>query len=554
MKFDKLAIATVAAFGLVGVAQADQPLVQDGLEAAAWTSGEEPKGPDTGYNAEGGVSGAGTGAVWWRKETTAEETLVLPYAGNMTPAAEAKRPTINGSAMATGANFLKVSNSNPLWRMLTPYDKVNDAWPTEFPSGGAVNVPEGVSGTPYNGGLFVDTLVQFTPSEDAPTPESGSKLIVWMNTNGFLCVTANELSLQDGNFVYTKTDYETGTEVYTNTWHRLTVSAFNDVCYCGDGDGSGLTLHGFSVYIDGNAVVANDATVSAAALAKPLNDTTFFEFWCWPHVLDLINAKKFFPSLDYESPSASLSAVGFKGEGLVDDIVVSDVDPFPPGDVVSIDFNLTWPEGVSAVWYAIGTTTNMVSDTSVATNFVSGTYITYGANEAPAWKFVDPVTIELVTNTNCVIAVSDAATGGDAGVTGDLAGFPAAQLQGAFPGATPAQISADANVFLEYQLGQAPNSLSAAPSVEITDISPHATEGWDIKVAVKAGDTSLAVGNMKATLMVIKSDTLGGFASAEPSAVGEVTYDSESKELTFTVTTGGSFFKAWIEYATPANN
>lgn len=564
MKFSKLALASVAALGLAGVAQADPTYyVEESLEDWGTLGDDTLSTPQTGANVYGKEDS--TAAVWFG--AAADDTAILAYEDNV-PSGSNKFPTKNGEATTVGSKYLKVSNSSTLWRMLQAYSW-QDEKPTKFPTTGAVAVPDGVSGVPYNGGLFVDTLVQFTPSEDPPTVEEGSKLIVWMNTNGVLCVTANALSLNEGAFVNTRTDYETGTKVSTNTWYRLTVSAFNDVCYCGEGDGSSLTLHGFSVYIDGSAVVASEPTVSAEALAVPLQDTTFFEFWCWPRVLTLINEKKFFPSLDYENKVASLSAVGFKGEGLVDDLLVSNVDPLPPGQVSGIDFTLTWDSDVSAVWYSLdgGTTkTPATSGTSVqVADAVAGTSeVIFGGTAADSWNFVAETTNTLAASGNSwTVTASAATTGGAAGVTGDLAGFTADQLKTAFPNATPAEINDAKNAYMDYQFGQELNTLSAKPTLKIVDIAESETAGaWDIKVQVLNGETPLAVDNgseaksspMRATLTAIASATLEDFADA-PSTNYELVFDSTTTDLTVTVPAkDGQFFKAYIKYAVPENN
>jgi len=550
MKFTKLALASVAAFGLAGVASADTYYVQDGLE---WGQGAEPA-PKTGVNEAGGINPSGGEAVWFGGADT-DETAVTAYDGNLP--AEYKIPTINGNAMTAGDYYLKVSNSSPLWRLIKEggysKDEGTGDWPTDFPTGMDVAVPwiaSAADAASYEGGLFIDTLVQFTPSEDPPETDEGSKLVVWMNTNGVLCVTAKSLALESETVVQTKTDFETTKAITTNTWYRLTVAALNDVCFSSR---SGATLHGFIVYIDGSAVAATEAAISADVLA-----TSAFTSWCsrFTKVWAAIGANQFFPSLDSTSASASLAAVGFRGEGLVDDIVVSDVLPTFTGGASGIDFTLTWDEGVSAVWYAVGGTTNLYTGT-VDSGLTAGQTVAYGGD----WGVPGEITLADGSN-NANVAL--ATTGGAAGVEGGLAGFTAAQLKAAFPDASPADINSAANAYLDYQFGQELSTLSAAPTLKIAAIDPSATAGyWDIKVQVLNGETPMAIDNgseaevktpLRAALMVCASDTLTDFSEANADAYALV-YDDATTDLTVKVPAAdGQFFKAYIKYAVPAND
>ena len=178
MKFYKLALASVAAFGLAGAAMADDetvtPLVADGLED--WPITNPATIPQTGMTDEG-TDGSKIGSVWFG--AASEDTVVTAYGGDVA-ATSKDRP--DGITATPNDKFLKVSNSSPLWRVFKAYTYDGDA-PTTFPAT-PVTVPAAADQTAagkYHGGLFIDTLVQFTPSEDAPTPEDGSKLIVWMN-------------------------------------------------------------------------------------------------------------------------------------------------------------------------------------------------------------------------------------------------------------------------------------------------------------------------------------------------------------------------------------
>lgn len=544
MKFTKLALASVAAIGLAGVAQADTYYVQEGLDGQGWEPGAAPT---NGVNAVGGI---GTdGAVWFGGLAT-DDTAVMDYDdAGVTPAAAEKRPTGSAGPMDTGNNFLKISNSNPLWRIIKAegYGQVNNEWPTEFPNGMDVAV---------GNGLYVDTLVQFTPSEEPPTPEDGSKLIVWMNTNNVLCVTANKLTFtgsgEDWIPAYNANSFETDANVETGKWYRLTVMAYSNLI---DVNGQGTNFkHGFEVYINGTAVKSDEAAVNTDS------DEFFYGTGGFNTALPALEADfkagKLFLSLS-SAQSATLAAVGFKGEGCVDNIVVSDVRPtFNQVEPSGIDFTLTWDAGVSAVWYAIDGETNNYSDV-VSTGLSAGKTVEYGG----AWGVPGSIVLADGHNAAKIVLAED---GEAAGVEGGLAGFTVAQLQAAFPGASPTDINNAANAYLKYQFGLAlSDTMTAAPTLKIVDIAESATpDAWDIKIQVLNGSDPLVIDDgasaqtspMRATLKVIAADTLAGLGDdALDAQYYDIVYDETTTDLTITVKTG-AFFKARIDYAVPANN
>lgn len=550
MKFSKLALASVAALGLAGVAQADPTYyVEESLEDWGTLGDDTLSTPQTGANVYGKEDS--TAAVWFG--AAADDTAILAYEDNA-PSGSNKFPTKNGEATTVGSKYLKVSNSSTLWRMLQAYSW-QDEKPTEFPvaEDGGVTVGEG---------LFVDTLVQFTPSEDPPTVEEGSKLIVWMNTNGVLCVTAGLISY-DGETspVTIRKDFATGKTLLTNTWYRLTVSAYQDV---DNGEYTEFILNGFTVRIDGALVTATTAVADDGFLESD------FAVELDTAVTPLIENNQFFGSLLYNR-EAKLAAVGFKGEGLVDDILVSDLNPFAGGEPAGgIDFTLTWGADVSAVWYSLdGGVTTRTPQNGVAVTLDSaeaGDTIIFGGTAADSWSFVAEATNTLsatASENEWTVTATAATTGGAAGVTGDLAGFTADQLKTAFPNATPAEINGADNAYLDYQFGQTLNTLSAAPTLKIVDIAESETDGaWDIKVQVLNGESAMAIDDgdekkttpLRATLTAIASATLEDFADA-PSTNYELVFDSTTTDLTVTVPAkDGQFFKAYIKYAVPENN
>ena len=538
MKFTKLALASAAAFGLAGVALADDPEVAfagvaDGLDS--WQNLNVA--PMTGYSDEGTLSDSGVGAVWFGG-SDADDTKVMEWAAEGAPA------TYSGThpgGMQAGANYLKVSNSNPLWRMLNAYSKTGEDWPTEFPD---------EQGQAVGDGLFVDTLVQFTPSEDAPSVEEGSKLIVWMNAESNLCVTASKIITEgDDEGTIVAANFVTAKKLQVNTWYRLTVKAYDTIL----SDGSTRNVHGFKVLIDGRYVSSEDAVAGDAEFAWfPLSKDEMAD--------ELAAGEVFFSLSDDET--ATLAAVGFKGEGLVDDIVVTDVDPFPSGAPTGIDFTLTWDANVSAVWYAIDDVESEATK-GEEINLADGSTFAITRATPAAWYTIDPASTNAapVDGGTYTVTASAASSGEAAGVTGDLSGFSVSEIQAAFPNKTPAEINSATDAYLDYQFGQELNTLSAEPTVEITDIKP-VEGGWTIKVQVKNGENALNLNDgsdstMRATLKVKSAATLADFADASKvtTAAYDITFDGTTTDVITvpTSTNTDPFFKAYVDFATPAN-
>lgn len=180
-------------------------------------------------------------------------------------------------------------------------------------------------------GLFVDTLVQFTATETAPTPDAADKLIVWLqaidadeatgvegSTN--LVVTAGQL---DDEASPTKNDYViSNVSIEPNSWHRLTIKSMLADFTTADGS---VQVPKFEVLIDGT-------TLSTAA-----NDTLFASL------------------VKYNGTGAkTLTSLAVEGTGAIDDIVFTTVDPFAAPVVDTFDFAYTLAGEDEAVEMVVG--------------------------------------------------------------------------------------------------------------------------------------------------------------------------------------------------------
>ena len=276
-----------------------------------------------------------------------------------------------------GDKYLSVSTSgnNPLYRALADTQ------------GTALN-PQSLDGD-----IVADTLVQFTASPNAQTPESGAKFALWLLGEDPAEVTGRDPVT---NLVVTAGGYDgysvtpqnfnlevEGVDVSPEEWHRVTVRAINGIA----DDGAGLYALGFVVYIDGVPATCADADY-ATKFGEPTGELT-------TEALILKDSKKLFLSLVSTGANANtLAGVGFQGTGKVDDLSIVDGTAAPSFVAATTGFIITWSEGV--VSFKVGadtyTTANKdyvivepvngavaITDVQYANSYSKGTWTADGA-------------------------------------------------------------------------------------------------------------------------------------------------------------------------------
>ena len=271
-------------------------------------------------------------ATYWLYEGASgseDGSTVKAYGGDNLAA-----PTTGGDA---GEKYLELSTEGgTLWRSLAEV-KTDDGGTL----GAAQDVPDG--------GLYIDTMVQFTPTEDGGTPETtgGDKLAIWLNVDSEtgatnLCVKARQVSGTecDGTVDELGTVYKiTNVVPQPGTWYRLTVKAVPDLTSYG-------LFGGFQIFLDNAELVADKMTVDEDAYGTLQGDVEY----CSPEKLALIAGKKVFASL---VELTDLQAVGFKGSGALDNLAVTDEDPLPaPGE--TIDFTIAAGADTTISWSTDG--------------------------------------------------------------------------------------------------------------------------------------------------------------------------------------------------------
>ena len=287
-----------------------------------------------------GDDGASGNSLW--TATGDDASLVKTYGGDNAAAPNIKEPAPFDGA-AENAKYLALdTNGSELQRAI--------------PAAGQTIAADGT---------YIDTLVQFTPSESAPTSAdlTDAKLAIWLG----VVENVTNLYVQGGYYTQESASDPTtftpagGTKTYKlsgtyqpGTWYRLTVKA----CPSLINGFEGQYLPGFVITVDGQTLAASESVTDANAyafLTSPLDMGG--DEPVTPVIGDnkaLLDNKQFIPSLSVTSMEniPTLTSVGFKGTGALDDFVVTTAAPdFTPA---AIDFTLTWPAGLTAVSYQIG--------------------------------------------------------------------------------------------------------------------------------------------------------------------------------------------------------
>lgn len=347
---------------------------------------------------------------------------------------------------AAGDKYLELSTEGgTLWRSLAEGNTTGTDIADKL--GAAQALPAG--------GLYIDTMVQFTPTEDGGAPETtgGDKLAIWLNVDSSSGAPVTNLMVKAGHV------YRDGSEVVDpmpfvlegtsgvvpGTWYRLTVKAIPDVTKSiADGHrNTGVT--GYQILLDGQAL-STKATVFESSYID-----WAFEDWLEDADKALLQSGTVFAGLDGFVTASTLQAVGFKGSGALDNLAISETAPSPaPEEPIPVTPQIT----LSATEATFSASLELPTVT-VAGNYVLGTDYTVswsGAlpTENPSADVVLTVTVEMrgkYSGSNTATftvkpadtppvanwptdptTVKDKTAGEAYGFTGDLADLPADKL------------------------------------------------------------------------------------------------------------------------------
>ena len=290
------------------------------------------EGVAPGFTGLSGKTDAGENGneVYWQymgASGSEDGSVVTAYGGDNLPA-----PT--GQLSGTpGSNYLNLSTEGgTLWRSF-------NASPSGL--GSAETVGER---------LYIDTMVQFTPTEDGGAPETEAntdKLAIWLhkstdtdgNTTVALKVKAGHY---DASMNHSVAEYtlNTAKPVVEGTWYRLSVKAIDNILL---NETQGLKYSGFEIRIDGELAAASVPTIDEAFVSA-LKESELLS----NDAEASITAGKFIVSMVQATPgeATTITAVGFKGSGAIDDVVTTHDELFAPA--VPVDFTITTADGVTA--------------------------------------------------------------------------------------------------------------------------------------------------------------------------------------------------------------
>ena len=430
-----LSVTAVAAFA-VGAANGDTLNTGTGFEtdgsSPAYIAGEDL---DTAKDDAGAGAGHNDFAPTWAPTNLEDGVAIVTAYGGEGAAVAADVATATGVAVADlGSNYLKLDGAPLITRYAQPatYDPNNDKV-----------VPNPVD---IGGGLYIDTLVQFTAAdpETPPTPDvdGGDKLCIWLADNEedptqcTLMVTAGFVDSDDG-YTIVATNYETTTKLANNSWHRLQVKVLAGI----DSEDTDMLGDGFVVIIDGSNTVATTTC--------PINSEFISEYALNARAQRYMTAGsyKLFPSLiNKDTDSGTITSLSFQGSGAVDNLTFTqgaDIDPIlipvelePVENGPQITYTGDEIEGVSAPAEAYGYEFENESNIGTAV----GPYVTT-ATPLYGYAWYDGSTGSKTYNWEIVSGgdtptnwpddpstVSDKTAAQAYGITGDLANANAAQL------------------------------------------------------------------------------------------------------------------------------
>ena len=257
-----------------------------------------------------------------------DASIVKAFGGDNLAASAISRPYFFAN-VTPNDNYLEVDTaSGTLWRSFNAASSEG--------MGEAQNIAEK--------GTYVDTLMQFVPVPASVPFETGAEdklaLRLQIDTSGGtpvtnLIVRAAYVNDDGTETTVVATNYtlNTASPVVPGQWYRLTVKALADVTQCQDrsaGRSAGLEgFTGFEIYLDGVQLAATMSTFGAGYMAYATDEHGWLDATEEADLVTYLQSGKVFPSLLGATADATIQAIGFQGEGAVDDLVMFDGNPFP---------------------------------------------------------------------------------------------------------------------------------------------------------------------------------------------------------------------------------
>lgn len=416
------------------------------------------------------------------------ESEIVAFTDNATPVTRPSGITnFDGADATSRANALQVSTgTDPLLRTFRPV---------------ANSAPQ--AGEEITTSTYIDTLVQFTvtPSTDTVPPGDDDKLMIYLKEtattttgdDGVAVVTTATNLVVKGGYLESAASASQKEYVVQNipvepgVWYRLTVEAIPASVVNKD-MGPQLGLMVFRVKINGVDCVFGGDTINTS------DQNVVVFFMQNQELFQAIGTRQVVLSLKAATSSTSknaLQAVGFAGEGLVDDLVITDVDPA----VRTVNFTLAFDENkVTAIEYTIGDVPYWQTDKLVEEVAERSVITIKSVTYADGYEFDSFTTTGLTAAGDNKFTVN-----GDAAASLTInakssasAGYPEyipaedATVKGLYDAwkanvAGEGDVSAAQNQFL---LNTTASNEAAAgdATLKITSIAQNANGGWDIVV------------------------------------------------------------------------
>ena len=351
-----------------------------------------------------GETGANTGYFCYEGDQDGSTVKAYGVDDNLA-APNIPRPLYFAEA-APNANYLELSTEGGiLWRSIGQIQSYTVGETTTYSNGN----PVAVAST----GTYLDTLVQFTPTEDGGAPELGNedKLAIWLNVDSSGPTPVTNLMVKANLYDFGEAPSATATtftlapatgtkEIVAGEWYRLTLKASPNVM---NTDENGI-IPVFEIFVDGVQMCATTAQFTSAMATMMSGMGALSD-----KMSAAIAANKLFPSLATmggQGDTVTLQGIGFKGSGALDDIVWTEEDPF---DVPASAFTLTWPAGVTPVSYTIGDGT-AVSLTGENAPFSIPGGVVPGATVAFTFTNADGATKTMSVEASSSVSEIDAST------------------------------------------------------------------------------------------------------------------------------------------------
>lgn len=239
---------------------------------------------------------------FWTTETADENITVGTYGGDNVAYTYGNPPAANTRAEVFGSaqnQFLKLETEagKALWRKLAAE-------------------ADGVATVDADNSYVLDTLVQFTATDEAPTAAAGDKFILWLKSDEAagttsLMVTSGAISDDLGAISSTPVTLALDTPVAPGQWARVSVKTFKAAT-----EGGNL---GFVVYVDGAVASATAENYTSIVNEGGLPESDLTEQGAYYYT----NKQLFFSMIGPEVVGfENLSAVGFEGSGSIDDLQI----------------------------------------------------------------------------------------------------------------------------------------------------------------------------------------------------------------------------------------